>query len=315
MNNHIRRMRREGKIPKRLDLVIDSIIIELSVKSLKKSRFEKIGGRKIRKKYYRGFKVYVAIDLATKTLLCIEFCKISANDSEKLIPIVMAVKQLKFRIRSTIFDRGFWKGGNFNWLQQRGILFYTVLKHYTDENRALVASINSRSEGRLKVRDGFWVTEVYGVCLPRYIQSQPLRCFVIRMRGKKPWAVITNDKSIDAIGAAQFYLRRNLVEKVIQELFQDYSLAKLPRSAFDENACWVLMAGFSYNLWFDFKMTIFGIRQTEILRRKLSTLIRQIIDVSAIVYYVRKMLICGASTIVEFENPPPMMRRVLSALT
>ena len=67
MNNHIRRMRREGKIPKRLDLVIDSVIIELSVKSLKKSRFEKIGGRKIRKKYYRGFKVYVAIDLATKT--------------------------------------------------------------------------------------------------------------------------------------------------------------------------------------------------------------------------------------------------------
>ena len=302
-------MRREGKIPKRLDLVIDSVIIELSVKNLKKSRFEKIGGRKIRKKYYRGFKVYVAIDLATKTLLYIEFHKISANDSEKLIPIVKAVAKLKFRVRSTIFDRGFWKGDNFNWLQQRGILFYTVLKHYTEENRALVASINSRSEGRLKVRDGFWVTEVYGVCLPKYIQSQPLRCFVIRMRGNKPWAVITNDKSVDAIGAAQFYLRRNLVEKVIQELLEDYSLAKLPRSAFDENTCWVLMTAFSYNLFLDFKMTIFGIRQTEILRRKLSTLIRQIIDVSAIVYYVRKMLI------VEFENPPPTMLKVLSVLT
>ena len=176
MNNHIRRMRREGKIPKRLDLVIDSVIIELSVKSLKKSRFEKIGGRKIRKKYYRGFKVYVAIDLATKTLLYIEFCKISANDSEKLIPIVKAVAKLKFRVRSTIFDRGFWKGDNFNWLHKHGILFYTVLKHYTDENRALVAGINSRSPGRVKVRDGFWVTEVYGVCLPKYVQPQPLRC-------------------------------------------------------------------------------------------------------------------------------------------
>ncbi len=184
-----------------------------------------------------------------------------------------------------------------------------MLKHYTDENRALVASINSRSPGRLKVRDGFWVTEVLGVCLPRYIQSQPLRCFVIRMRGKKPWAVLTNDKSIDAIGAAEFYLRRNLVEKVIQELLEDYSLAKLPRSAFDQNACWVLMTGFSYNLFLDFKMTVFGRKQTDILRRKLSTLIRQIIDVSAIVYYVRKMVI------VEFENPPPLMLKVLSALT
>ena len=145
--------------------------------------------------------------------------------------------------------------------------------------------------------------------MPKYVQPQPLRCFVIRVRGKKPWAVITNDKSIDAIGAAQFYLRRNLVEKVIQELLEDYSLAKLVRSAFDENTCWVLMTAFSYNLFLDFKMTVFGIRDTEILRRKPNTLMRQIIDVSAIVYYVRKMLI------VEFENPPPMMRKVLSALT
>jgi len=309
MNNHIKRMRREGKIPKELDLVIDSVIIELSVKSIKKSRFEKIKGRKIRDKYYRGFKVYVAIDLATKALLYIDFCQISANDSEKLIPIVKAVLKLKFRLRSTLFDRGFWKGDNFNWLQKHDILFYTVLKHYTDENRALVASINSLSPGRLKVRDGFWVTEVYGVCLPRYIQSQPLRCFVIRMRGKKPWAVLTNDKSIDAIGAAEFYLRRNLVEKVIQELLEDYSLAKLPRRAFDENACWVLMTGFSYNLFLDFKLTVFGRKQTDILRRKLSTLRRQIIDVSAIVYYVRKRVI------VEFENPPPLMIKVLSVLT
>ena len=56
-------------------------------------------------------------------------------------------------------------------------------------------------------------------------------------------------------------------------------------------------------------MTVFGRQQTDILRRKLSTLIRQIIDVSAIVYYVRKMVI------VEFENPPPLMLKVLSALT
>ena len=308
MNNHIKRMRREGKIPKGLDLVIDSVIIELSVKSLKKSRFEKIGGRKIRDKYYRGFKVYVAIDLQTKALLYIDFVRISANDSEKLIPIVKAVEKLKFHLHSVIFDRGFWKGDNFNWLQKHGILFYTVLKHYTDENRALVASINSRSPGRVKVRDGFWVTEVLGIRLPKYIESQPLRCFVVRMRGKKPWAVLTNDKSVDSIGAAEFYLRRNLVEKVIQELLEDYSLAKLPRRAFDENVCWVLMTGFSYNLWLDFKMTVFGREQTDILRRKLNTLIRQIIDVSAIVYYVRKMVI------VEFENPPPLMLKVLSAL-
>ena len=308
MNNHIKRMRREGKIPKAVDLIIDSVIISLSVKSIKRSRFEKIGGRKIGNKYHRGFRVYVGIDLATKALLTIEFCPISGNDSAKLIPIVKAVRKLGFGIQSTIFDRGFWKANNFKWLQRRGILFYTVLKHYTDENRALVASVNSRSAGRLRVRDGFWVTEVAPLCFPRYLKTKSLRCFVVRMRGKKPWAVITNDETTDACWAAEFYLRRNRVEKLIQEMLDDYSMAKLPRSAFKENACWVLLTAWSYNLFLDFKMTMFGLGQTQILRRKLSTLRRQILDVSAVVLYVRKMII------LEFEYPPPLMREVLSAL-
>ena len=309
INNHIKRMRREGKIPKKLDLVIDSAIIELSVKRLSKSRFEKIGGRKIRDKYYRGFKVYVAIDLSTKALLYIDFCPISTNDSEQLIPIVKAVRKLKFRPRSAIFDRGFWKAENFAWLHRRGMLFYTVLKHYTDENRALVASINSRSPGRRKLRDGVWVTEVTPICLPKYLKTKRLRCFVVRMRGKQPWAVLTNDETTDACWAVDFYLKRNRVEKVIQELLDDYSLSKLPRSAFDENTCWVLLTAWSYNLFLDFKMTLFGVKQTEILRRKLQTLRRQILDVSAVVRYVRKMMI------LEFEHPPPLLAEVLSALT
>ena len=153
-----------------------------------------------------------------------------------------------------------------------------MLKQYTDETRALVASVTSRSSGRHRVRDGFWVTEVTPICLPRYLKTKCLRCFVIRVRGKKPWAVITNDEATDATWAAEFYLRRNRVEKVIQELLDDYSIAKLPRSAFDENACWVLLTAWSYNLFLDFKMTIFGLKQTEIHRRKLSTLRHQIID-------------------------------------
>ena len=112
----------------------------------------------------------------------------------------------------------------------------------------------------------------------------------------------------DATWAAEFYLRRNRVEKVIQELLDDYSISKLLRSAFDENACWVLLTAWSYNLFLDFKMTIFGLKQTEIHRRKLSTLRRQIIDVSAIVHYVRKTMI------LEFENLPPLMAEILSTV-
>ena len=127
------------------------------------------------------------------------------------------------------------------------------------------------------------------------------------MRAKKPWAVITNDEHADVTWTAEFYLRRNRVEKVIQELIDNYSMAKLPRSAFDENRCWVLLTAWSYNLFLDFKMTRFGLKQIEIHRRKSATLRHQIIDVAAIVQYARKRLI------VEFENPP-LMAQLLSTV-
>jgi hypothetical protein len=308
MNNHLKRMRREGKVKKKLDLVIDSFIIELSVKSLKKSRFEKIGGRKIRDKFYKGFKVFVAIDLDTKALLFIEFCRIGEDDSKKLIPIIKAVRKLGFHVRNAIFDRGFWSGENFKFLQRKKIHFYTVLKEYTDEFKALVRSVNSRTIGRRRLRQGVWVTEVTPISLKKYLKTKQLRCFVMRMKGKKPWAVITNDETADSCWAASFYLRRNKVEKAIQELIDDYAIGKLPREAFDENACFVYLTAWSYNLFLDFKMEMFGVDATKTLRKKLSTLRRQILDVEAIVRYVRKTMI------LEFENPPPLMEELVSAL-
>ncbi len=258
-------------------MVIDSFIIELSVKSLKKSRFEKIGGRKIRNKFYKGFKAFVAIDLDTKALLFIEFCRIGEDDSKKLTPIIKAVRKLGFYLRSAIFDRGFWSGENFKFLQRKKIRFYTVLKEYTDEFKTLVRSVNSRTAGRQRLRQGIWVTEVTPISLPKYLKTKQLRCFVMRMKGMKPWAVITNDESADKCWVAAFYLRRNKVEKAIQELLDDYSIGRLPREAFDENACFVYLTAWSYSLFLDFKMAMFSASNTKILRRKLSTLRRQII--------------------------------------
>jgi hypothetical protein len=155
-----------------------------------------------------------------------------------------------------------------------------VLKEYTDEFKALIRSVNSRTAGRQRLRQGVWVTEVTPISLPKYLKTKQLRCFVMRMRGNKPWAVITNDEAAD--------------------------LGKLPQEAFDENACWVYLTAFSYNLFLSFKMTIFGVNATQILHQKLSTLRRQIIDLSSLVRYARKIMI------LEFEKPPPLMEQLLS---
>jgi len=74
-------------------------------------------------------------------------------------------------------------------------------------------------------------------------------------------------------------------------IIDDYAISKLPREAFDENACWVYLTTWSYNLFLDFKMEMFGVNAIKILAKKLSTLRRQIIDIEAIVRYVRKTMI------------------------
>jgi len=200
-----------------------------------------------------------------------------------------------------------WSGKNFRFLQRKRIRFYTVLKEYTDEFKALVRSVNSRTAGRQRLQQGVWVTEVTPISLTNYLKTKRLRCFVMRMKGKKPWAVITNDEMTDACWAASFYLKRNKVEKAIQELLDDYAIGKLPREAFSDNACFVYLTAWSYNLFLDFKMTLFGIGTIKILAMKLSTLRRRILDVSAVVF--RKTMI------LEFENPPPLMQELLSTLS
>ena len=107
---------------------------------------------------------------------------------------------------------------NFSFLQRKRIRFYTVLKEYTDEFKVLIRSVNSRTAGRKRLQQGVWVTEVTSISLPKYLKTKQLRCFVMRMKGKKPWAVITNDESADKCWVVSFYLKRNKVEKAIQEL-------------------------------------------------------------------------------------------------
>ena len=75
-------------------------------------------------------------------------------------------------------------------------------------------------------------------------------------KGGLPWAIITNDTHLTPAQIVELYDHRNLVEKVIEEVKNDYAIQKLPRKKFTENTCYVLLTLWSYNLLNDYALTV-----------------------------------------------------------
>lgn len=108
LTRHVKGLRRRGLLPKNLQGYFDSTLIEKSPNS----SFEKAGWIKIRGKSYYGFKLFLLIDIRTKTLLYVRFTTVDQTDAAELIPAVEAVHRLGFRLTRLGFDRGFWSGAN-----------------------------------------------------------------------------------------------------------------------------------------------------------------------------------------------------------
>lgn len=116
---HVVGLRRRGLLPKNLQAYFDSTLIEKSPNS----SFENAAWIKMRGKSSYGFKLFLLIDIATKTLLYVRFTTLDQSDAAALIPAVQAVHQLGFRLTRLGIDRGFWSGDNFKFLQWKKIRF------------------------------------------------------------------------------------------------------------------------------------------------------------------------------------------------
>jgi len=278
---HVASLRRRGLLPKNVDAYFDSTIIEKSPNS----SFKEAAWIKIRGKSYYGFKLFLLIDIATKTLLYVRFTTTDQSDAQELIPAVKAVHQLGFRIKRLGIDRGFWSGDNFKFLQRKKIKFFTVLKNYQKEHRDLIDAINSRSPGRQRLKPGVWITEIDPIFLNTYFLTKSLRCIVIRQKGCGAWAVITNDTQLSKTEIVRFYDQRNLVEKLIEELKNDFAIGKLPRKEFQQNTCFVLLTLWSFNLMVDYKLSV--LKDKDTLFQQLKSLRKPLFDFAALVTYER----------------------------
>jgi len=297
---HLKGLRRRALLPKNRQAYFDSTLIEKSPNS----SFEQAGWIKMRDKSIYGFKLFLMIDIATKTLLYVRFTTIDQADATELIPAVETLHRLGFRLTRLGFDRGFWSGDNFKFLQRKKITFFTVLKNYQQEHQDLIAQVNSRTSGRQRLKPGVWITEIEPICLNTYFTTKTLRCIVVRQKGCAPWAVITNDTQLSKTEIIQFYDHRNLVEKAIEELKNDYAIQKLPRKAFLENAAFVLLTLWSFNLMVDYKLSV--LQEKHTLAQQLKSLRKILFEFAAVVFYDR----CAIS--LSFEITHPLQHNILN---
>ena len=297
---HLRQMRRRGLLSVRRQAYLDSTILE----KRPNTTFEKAAWLKMRGISYFGFKLFLLIDIATKTLLYVRFATMKDTDVDALIPAVQTVHQCGFRLTHLGFDRGFWSGDNFKFLQRKRIRFFTVLKNYQQEHKDLIQTVNSRTPGRQRLHDGVWITEIEPLHLNTYFTTKTVRCVVVRQKGCDPWAVITNDTQLTPADIVRFYQHRNLVEKAIEEIKNDYAIQKLPRKPFRDNTCFVLLTLWSFNLMIDYKLTV--LQDADALFQQLKSLRRILFDFSAIVFYRRGALY------LSFEITHPLQANIVN---
>jgi len=297
---HLKQLRQRGLLGKQLRGYFDSTIIEKSPNS----SFEKAAWIKIRGVSYYGFKLFIIIDITTKMLVYVRFTTVNQTDAKELVPAVQKLHQLGFGLTQLGFDRGFWSGENFKFLDRHRIHFFTVLKNYQQEHQDLIQQVNSRTPGRQRFKPGIWITEVPPISINTYFKTKKVRCIVVRQKGCSPWAIITNDTHLSPAQIVELYTHRNLVEKVIEELKNDYAIQKLPRKKFTENTCSVLLTLWSYNLLNDYVLTV--LQEKELCFQQLKSLRPILFGFTAIVIYHRFAMY------LRFEITHPLQDKLLN---
>jgi len=131
-----------------------------------------------------------------------------------------------------------------------------------------------------------------------------VRCIVVRQKGRLPWAIITNDTHLTPAQIVELYDHRNLVEKVIEELKNDYAIQKLPRKKLTENTCYVLLTLWSYNPLNDYALTV--LQEKELCFQQLKSLRPILFGFTAIVIYQRFAMY------LRFEITHPLQFKLLN---
>jgi len=79
----------------------------------------------IKKEHKKGYKIFAIYDPVGGMLIDFTFCPISKGDNPNLIPLIEKAREIlgESTIKKVFFDRGFYDGKHFDWLNKKNIAF------------------------------------------------------------------------------------------------------------------------------------------------------------------------------------------------
>lgn len=268
-----RELQRQGQMAGWL-IAIDSTFLVVYGKT-----YQRVGWS-YKPKGRKGYRLTIAYDVVSCQPICFLLAPANRPDSKMLLKTVNEVERFlgPNPDRIYLFDKGYWKGANFQVLDEKGIHFVTQVKWYANITHTLDSQLAADPmRGRQVVE---WIANANGQDVPGF--KGPLRVIAIDdRRGKlaqreaekedpddtsdeiqddkaRPFCLLTNVWDVSIHRLARYYDRRWEIEEFIRQAKQSWHLNTFCNT--DHNAMkthiWLLF--YSYSLIRLFRRQVMG---------------------------------------------------------
>lgn len=259
----------------------------------------------LKKENKKGYKIFAIYDPMCSILIDFILCPISNGDSPNLIPLIERAREIlgKSTIKKVFFDRGFYDGKHFNWLNKNNIMFVCRGKQGTKvaeqvseipEEQYIEEKLFSPNEYQPKTERGKKAKEKRD-SLKKTVKiaermvyvsycEEKLRAIAVKEKGKMHIEIWLSNIPVSihsAKGIIDEYRNRWCIEVFFKEEKSYWYLNNLPSRKLNAVKCTIYFNFIAYNLISIFKKTLSQKYQNVGIK----VLRREVLRKNAIIYF------------------------------
>jgi len=259
----------------------------------------------LKKEKKRGYKIFAIYDPICGILIDFMLFPINKGDSPNLIPLLERARDVlgKSTLKKVYFDRGFYDGKHFNWLNKNRILFVCRGKQntkvadqvseipaeeYVEEKLASPKEYQPKTERGKRAKEKRDAQKEPVKIAERMVDvsncEERLRAIAVKEKGKKSieiWLTNIPASVCSAKGIIDEYRNRWCVEVFFKEEKSYWYLNKLPSRKINAVKCTIYFNFLAYNLISIFKKTLSEKYQSVGIK----VLRREVLRKNAIMYF------------------------------
>jgi hypothetical protein len=259
----------------------------------------------IKKEHKRGYKIFAIYDPIGGILIDFTLCPINKGDNPNLIPLIERAREIlgESTIKKVFFDRGFYDGEHFDWLNKKNIKFVCRGKQGTKvaeqvseipEEQYIEEKLFSPNEYQPKTERGKKAKERRDLLketvkiAERMVDvshcEKKVRAIAVKEKGKKHIEIWLSNIPVathSAKGIIDEYRNRWGIEVFFKEEKSYWYLNNLPSRKLDAVKCTIYFNFIAYNLISIFKKTL----SQKYHNVGIKVLRREVLRKNAIIYF------------------------------